>query len=305
MNRSLITTAAGGYKLHHSTDFGVSKPLESGLSVIDYDLQVSGVQCVYTFLPSRRCCQSPLAVWRCIVGSRPRFSLIIPVRNEAAQIERRLRELQALREQGFEVLVVDGDSSDQSMALAGPLVDKLLAAKPGRAAQMNVGAEAASGDWLIFLHLDTGLPGQAAQLLTQIANQERSLWGWFDVRLDNTRWPYRLIAASMNLRARITRVCTGDQTLFVRRDFFWAQQGFPDLPLMEDVAISKRLRARARPTVLRPPVTTSSRRWEQNGVLATILLMWRLRFLYFLGVGPERLARYYYPDMAPRTEESR
>lgn len=226
----------------------------------------------------------------------PLFSLIIPVLNEAGQIESRLKALQRLREQGFELLVVDGGSTDGSQELARPLVDELLVSPPGRARQMNTGAASANGDWLVFLHLDTTLPDTADASLAALSSSGAGEWGWFDVRLDNTRWPYRLIGSCMNLRARLTRVCTGDQTLVVRSTVFNELGGFPPLPLMEDVAMSKLLRRRTRPRVLQPPVTTSSRRWERQGYLRTIVLMWRLRLLYFLGVSPERLVRLYYPE---------
>ena len=231
------------------------------------------------------------------------FSLVVPVLNEAGQIESRLQLLQPLRQKGFELLVVDGGSTDGSVELARPLVDQLLTSKAGRALQMNAGAAAANGEWLLFLHLDTSLPMSVESTLDRLREDPTSLWGWFDVRLDNPGWPYRLIANCMNVRARATRVCTGDQTLFVRNSLFRKLGGFPEFPLMEDIAMSKLLRSHARPRVLRPPVTTSSRRWEQNGYLATILLMWRLRLLYFLGVSPGRLVKLYYPAAANQPEK--
>jgi rSAM/selenodomain-associated transferase 2 len=223
------------------------------------------------------------------------FSLIVPVLDEAAQIQQRLEPLQDLRQCGHEVIVVDGGSVDGSLPLAQSLADRILTVARGRARQMNAGARVASNEWLLFLHLDTELPESAAQIMANDIAASGREWGWFDVQLANPGWPYRVIAWHMNRRARLTRVCTGDQALFVRRCCFEALGGFPDLPLMEDVALSKRLRRRSAPLVLSAPVTTSARRWEQHGVLRTVLLMWRLRLLYWLGVSPERLVNHYYP----------
>lgn len=231
------------------------------------------------------------------------FSVIVPVLNEAAHITQRLERLQPLRHKGFELLVVDGGSTDGSAELAQPLADKVLVTARGRALQMNAGARVATADWLLFLHLDTGLSDAAEAALHAAVRDSRISWGWFDVALDSPRWPFRVIAGCMNLRARLTRVCTGDQTLFVRRELFSMLGGFPAIPLMEDVAISKLLRKQAAPCVLAARVTTSSRRWEDKGTVATVLLMWRLRLLYFLGVSPDRLVQRYYPAASAAAEE--
>jgi rSAM/selenodomain-associated transferase 2 len=191
-----------------------------------------------------------------------------------------------LRARGHEVIVVDGGSSDATAALSEPLCDRLLASGKGRGLQMNAGARAASGDALVFLHADTRLPVEADRLI--LAALERSVWGRFDVRIDGGHPLLPIIAAAMNLRSRLTGIATGDQAIFVRRDGF---TGFPQLPLMEDVAFSSAMKQR--PACLREKVVTSGRRWERGGVLRTIFLMWRLRLLYALGVPPARLARDY------------
>lgn len=224
-----------------------------------------------------------------------KLSFVMPVLNEADGLVAQLDALQGLRQQGHELVLVDGGSVDGSIELAEPLVDRLLRSPRGRARQMNAGAGLASGDVLVFLHSDTRLPPDAASLIARALQVSSAGWGWFDVRLANPAWPYALIGWCMSRRARLTRVCTGDQTLFVRRELFEALGGFPMLPLMEDVAMSKRLRRQSRACVIRQAATTSSRRWEQGGIVATVLLMWRLRLLYFLGVAPERLVRRYYP----------
>jgi len=167
----------------------------------------------------------------------------------------------------------------------------VLSSKPGRALQMHAGALAASGDALLFLHADTLLPPRASELIA-IALRWHA-WGRFDVALDGAHPVYRVIAAMMNLRSRMTSIATGDQAIFMRHDFYFAAGGFPPLALMEDIAFCKRARRLARPACLREKVLTSARRWEKHGVWRTISLMWRLRLAYFLGADPETLAMRY------------
>ena len=218
----------------------------------------------------------------------PRLSIIVPVLNEAATIREALEALAPLRARGHEVIVVDGGSDDGSASLAQPACDQLLVTPRGRALQMNSGALVASGDALLFLHADTRLPeGADALILAALAHAS---WGRFDVRIASRHPLLMLVACAMNLRSRLTGIATGDQAMFVRREAFC---GFPELPLMEDIALSRRLKRRGRPACLRARVTTSARRWEARGVLRTILLMWRLRLLYALGARPQRLARDY------------
>lgn len=219
-----------------------------------------------------------------------RLSIVVPVLNEAAGLAAHLAALQPLRSRGHEVIVVDGGSEDGSAALAAPLADRVLSAPRGRALQMNAGARAATGDVLLFLHADTRLPAGAADLVLSVLKNR--VWGRFDVAIEGRHPALRLIAAAMNCRSRLTGIATGDQAMFVRRAEF---PGFPEIPLMEDLALSRRLRRRGRPACLRPRARTSGRRWESRGVLRTVLLMWRLRLLYALGVAPERLARQYHP----------
>lgn len=223
-----------------------------------------------------------------------RLSIIIPILNEAETLRRQLPALQALRRDGHQVIVVDGGSTDRSLEVARGQVDDCLQCAPGRAWQMNAGAARATGDVLLFLHIDTSLPGGAADLvLAALASGERC-WGRFDVRLDGRHPAFRVIAAAMNLRSRLTAVATGDQAIFVRRAVFERIGGYADVPLMEDVIISKTLRRLSRPACLQPPVVSSSRRWQQHGILATIWLMWRLRLAFFLGASPAGLHRQYY-----------
>jgi rSAM/selenodomain-associated transferase 2 len=199
--------------------------------------------------------------------------------------------LAPLRVRGAQLVVVDGGSSDATMALAGPHADQLVTAPRGRASQMHAGALAAAGDALLFLHAETLLPPDAAELIGAALRSRP--WGRFDVALDGAHPMFRVIAAMMNWRSRLTAIATGDQAIFMRRAFYLQAGGFPQLALMEDIAFCKRARRLARPACLRQRVLTSSRRWEKHGIWRTILLMWRLRLAYFLGADPQRLAQQY------------
>ena len=220
-----------------------------------------------------------------------RLSIIIPVLNEAAGIAPLLLRLDRLRERGAQIVLVDGGSSDDTVRLAAAHADLAIAAERGRASQMHAGALAATGDALLFLHADTLLPPHADALITAALRSHQ--WGRFDVTLDGAHPMFRVIAAMMNLRSRLTAVATGDQAIFMRRTFYLQAGGFPQLALMEDIAFCKRARQLARPACLRQSVLTSARRWEKNGIWRTIFLMWRLRLAYFLGADPERLAQQY------------
>jgi rSAM/selenodomain-associated transferase 2 len=218
------------------------------------------------------------------------LSIIIPAINEADTIGVLLRQLQPLRRRGHEVILVDGGSTDATVALAGPLVDRLLTTPAGRARQMNAGAEVAKGQMLWFLHADSSIPAGAD---AYVLDNATPVWGRFDIRLSGNSLLLRSVAALMNLRSSITGIATGDQGLFVSRSMFDRVGGYADLPLMEDVDLSKRLKRIQRPVCVPHALTTSSRRWEKYGVVRMILLMWTLRLAWFLGVPAARLARYY------------
>lgn len=222
----------------------------------------------------------------------PKLSIIIPVLNEAALIVQCLERLAPLRAQGVEIIVVDGGSTDNTSDFAQTLSDQILSSPRGRAQQMNVGAHAARNPLLLFLHVDTSLPNAAKQLICDAMTGRRA-WGRFDVKIEGKHPLLRFIAWSMNLRSRLTGIATGDQAIFVRRAVFIRCGGFPPLPLMEDIALSQRLKRESQPACLRARVTTSGRRWENHGVLRTIGLMWWLRFAYFCGANPARLATGY------------
>jgi len=224
-----------------------------------------------------------------------RLSVIIPCLDEAEVITGSLQALQPLRLRGAEVIVADGGSTDGTLDLARPLADQALSAPRGRAAQMNHGAAAASGDVLLFLHADCRLPDEADVRLLRALAAARKEWGRFDVRLAGKHPMLRVIAGAMNTRSRWTGIATGDQGLFVRRSTFEAAGRYPDIPLMEDVALCKRLKRFGRPLCLSERITASARRWEKHGIAATMLLMWRLRLAYSLGADPRRLAARYAP----------
>ena len=221
----------------------------------------------------------------------PSLCTIVPVLNEAAQLPARLAALQPLRARGVQVVVVDGGSDDRTTAVAAALADQVLQAPRGRASQMNAGANATRSDHVLFLHADTVLPADADQLIAAALAQ--ACWGRFDVRIDSPLPLLRVVERAMNVRSRLTGIATGDQAIFATRAAFEAAGGFPPIALMEDIALSTRLLHLGRPACLRQQVLTSGRRWEKNGVLRTVALMWWLRLAYFLGADPRALARRY------------
>jgi len=221
------------------------------------------------------------------------LSIITPVLNEEDGIAATLQALSPLRAHGAEVIVVDGGSRDRTVERARPLCNRLIAAPRGRATQMNAGAGAAGGDVLLFLHADTQLPADADRLILEGLAASGRPWGRFDVRIAGRHPLFPLISATMNLRSRLTGIATGDQAMFVERSAFAAIGGFPDIALMEDIELSRRLKRLRRPLCLRPRVSTSGRRWEKHGVVRTILTMWHLRLAFFFGVAPAKLAASY------------
>lgn len=222
-----------------------------------------------------------------------RFSIIIPVLNEEAVLEQLLTQLTHLcATHDYELLIVDGGSTDQTVMIARRFGTVLVAPR-GRAKQMNVGASEASGDVFIFLHADTLLPPAAFQAIEQALADPRVVAGAFRICFNCDKLAYRLVAFATNLRSRLRHVYTGDQAYFVRASSFHAIGGFPDIALMEDLAIIKRLRSLGKVALLSHYVTTSARRHEKNGLLRTIFFMWYMRTLYLLGTPPDVLQRKY------------
>jgi rSAM/selenodomain-associated transferase 2 len=229
------------------------------------------------------------------------LTVIIPTLNEAGVIEATLRHTV---QPGFsEIIVVDGGSTDgtvdlvRSMAaglgnqLSGSI--RLISAPLGRARQLNAGAATATGDILLFLHADSRLPPRAGQLLQQALADPMIVGGRFDICFDRPSLWGRIISALMNVRSRLTHISTGDQAIFVRRPIFERMGGFSDIPIMEDIDFSTRLKRTGGIAAISTRVTTSFRRWERQGPIRTILLMWSLRFLYWIGVSPHRLVKFY------------
>ena len=222
-----------------------------------------------------------------------KLSIIIPVFNEAENIATTLKQLQVYRQQGHEVIVVDGGSRDNTIDGVQDMADRLLISKPGRAVQMYIGAEQAQGDVLVFLHADTQLPTSADALIIKTIEQGAQ-WGRFNVRLSGQHILFRLIENMMNWRSCLTGIATGDQVIFVRRMLFEQVGAYSEIKLMEDIELSKKLKVVGKPVCIKQRVTTSSRKWEKNGIVRTVLLMWRLRLLYFFGVSPDKLFSQYY-----------
>lgn len=221
-----------------------------------------------------------------------KISIIIPALNEEKNLSRLSAQLQSLRQQGHEVIIVDGGSTDNTLAIAYEITGSVVVSSAGRALQMNSGADIATGEVLLFLHADTLLPDNAIQSIADLS-QKNNYWGRFDVRLSSDKFVYRLIEYLMNLRSCLSSIATGDQAIFIEKKLFDRVGGYPEIALMEDIEISKQLKKISRAVCLKQKAITSSRRWETNGVISTILLMWKLRLYYFLGVPADRLKRLY------------
>lgn len=220
------------------------------------------------------------------------ISIIIPAFNESIHIEQCLRELQGLRKQGHEVIVVDGGSEDNTIVLASPLCDHVVQSKKSRAIQMNAGAEKAKGDIFMFLHADTVLPRELPELFFKLQSMEKK-WGRFDIRLTGQHFLFRIIEKCISIRSRLTSIATGDQVIFIGKELFNDIKGYPEIALMEDIAISRLLKKELKPVCFREKVVSSSRRWEKQGIVKTILKMWLLRLLYFFHVDTHKLKNIY------------
>lgn len=221
------------------------------------------------------------------------LSIIIPVLNEEDTIGSSLQRLQTLRGKDAEIILVDGGSTDKTVASARDLADKVIDAPLGRARQMNAGAREAKGSILLFLHADTVLPDGAIKEICAAIARSRRVWGRFDVRFGSPLRILSVVSFMMNLRSRCTGIATGDQAIFVERDAFDRVGGYPAIALMEDIALTSALKRTTPPICLRSKVTTSGRRWEKNGPIRTILLMWRLRLAFYFGADPRHLAIEY------------
>ncbi|MCU7844427.1 MAG: TIGR04283 family arsenosugar biosynthesis glycosyltransferase [Candidatus Thiodiazotropha sp. (ex Monitilora ramsayi)] len=223
-----------------------------------------------------------------------RLSIIVPVLNENGLVLECVKRLARLNDAGHELILVDGGSEDLPEEALRPHVDQLLVSKPGRAIQMNLGADAASGDVFWFLHVDSQVDTEMVKAMED-AIENGATWGRFDIRLSGAHPLLRVVERMMNWRSRKSGIATGDQGIFTRRSLFKQVGGYPEQALMEDVEISRRLKRHGMPACLSERLVTSSRRWERRGILRTIVLMWGLRLAYWLGVSPSRLASLYRP----------
>lgn len=223
----------------------------------------------------------------------PGISIIVPMLNEIEQLPELMAHLQACHRRGCEVLLVDGGSDDGSADVAEAIGFTVVRSAQGRACQMNAGAAQAKGEILVFLHADTRLPPDADQLIVAALTPQNTVWGRFDVKITGGALMLKIIGWFMNCRSRLTGIATGDQTIFVKSAVFEAVEGFPEQPLMEDIALSGRLRRLYRPVCLKQSVTTSGRRWLSHGIWRTIWTMWALRWAYWRGVPAECLAQKY------------
>jgi len=231
-----------------------------------------------------------------------KFSIIIPTLNEEKTILSSLLVLQPLRNE-CEIIIVDGDSIDNTRILAAPLADKVITSVLGRSKQMNNGASHATGDVLIFLHADTCLPENALQLIQKEISRNGQ-WGRFDIQLSGNHFMLIVIEQMMNWRSRLTGIATGDQVIFVTRPAFEQAGQYPEINLMEDIALCKALKKISPPICLKAKVISSGRRWERNGIYKTILLMWSIRLRYFFGADPQTLAFLYSHNVFTRLKLS-
>lgn len=222
-----------------------------------------------------------------------KVSIIIPTRNEADCIRSLLEQLQPFRNAGHEVILVDGGSWDGTLDCVHGLVDHVTTTQRGRSYQQNEGAARSTGDVFWFVHADSKVPRLSVEAIQAVMEDGVTYWGRFDVHLSGANPLYRVIEWGINRRSKRTGIATGDQGIFVRRNVFFRLGGFPEIDLMEDIALSKKLRALGPPASPNMHMTTSSRRWEQHGGVRTILQMWVLRAAYFMGVSPRVLSRYY------------
>lgn len=225
-----------------------------------------------------------------------RFSIIIPVLNEAERINCFLERLSQLRgNKSYEIIVVDGDPVKSTInAVTDDRIIKIVSSA-GRAKQMNTGAAEATGEILIFLHADTELPPNALKYIEKTLRQEKYVAGAFDLDIDTKHWFIKVVSSVARVRSRLTQVPYGDQAIFIRRDYFYQIGCFSEIPLMEDVELMQRIKRRGdRICILDRCIKTSDRRWQKNGMIHTTFLDILLPMLFKCGISADTLAKYYW-----------
>ncbi len=218
------------------------------------------------------------------------ISIIIPVFHEAKILDQTLSRLQ-LQLKDHELIIVDGGSKDDTLLIAKKY-GQVISCERGRARQLNTGAAAATGEILIFLHADVWVEPCAIKGI-EAAISMGYVGGAFKQRIDGRHFLYRLIERGANFRARRLRVFYGDGGIFIRRSHFYQIGGFPDIPIMEEMGFSRKLRQLGKTTLVEPRIHISPRRWEENGIIRTTLNNWIITLLYFLGISPSRLIKLY------------
>ncbi|MEC9205986.1 MAG: TIGR04283 family arsenosugar biosynthesis glycosyltransferase [Pseudomonadota bacterium] len=220
------------------------------------------------------------------------ISIIIPTLNEGDYILKSVKGLQNLRkEKVCEIIIIDGGSNDDTLDLVFTYVDKIFSISPSRSLQQNLGASLANGNLLLFLHADTIL--NEKDLLKLREHIEEISWGYFLVSLGENMFKYKILEKCINMRSKLFKYATGDQGIFIKKELFEMIGGFPNINLMEDIAICKLLKKNSPPHIFDSQIITSSRRWKENGFLSTILQMRLFRLLYAAGVSPNLLGRHY------------
>jgi len=212
---------------------------------------------------------------------------IVPVLNESALLPDMIERFRHIDVD--ELVYADGGSTDGTREQLQAAGVRWVSSRSGRSAQMNCGAAECTSDILLFIHVDTAVSSSHIEAVRKSMRDRGMAGGRFDVQLSGAHPAFRIIESMINLRSRLSRISTGDQAMFVRRDVFERLGGFPDQPLLEDVAFSRLLKRAGNIACLRQRVETSSRRWEEYGIVRTILLMWWLRLRFWLGAAPARL----------------
>lgn len=237
-------------------------------------------------------------------NAQPILSIIVPVLNEARTIAGVLNTLRPFRQRGAEIIVVDGGSDDDTAQLAQPLADRVVKAPRGRAAQMNEGAKVASGFIFLFLPTETRLPPDADTQMMVGRNRDTSVWGRFDMHLTGRHPLLPIVARILNWRSRMSGIASSEQAIFVQRETFFRLGGFADIPVMDDVEMSKRLKAISPPICVTSRVTVPGKRFDREGFWTTLRMMWLMRFRYRTGMKPAEILKRYGPDRPRKTKAS-